>query len=60
MHSPSLASRRNKNSVFFIHEDGTEEGTTKDLLAVGIPKESIILAFQHPSRRKFGEFALGL
>jgi hypothetical protein len=49
-----------KDNLFFIHEDGTEDGVTKDLLAAGIPKDRIVLAFQHPSRRKFGDFALGL
>jgi len=43
---------------FWIQKDGTEDGIAVDLMNVGIPKERIVLAFQHPSRRQYGEFAV--
>ena len=43
---------------FYIQEDNTEEGIATDLLEAGVPKDKIVLAFQHPERRKWGEFAL--
>jgi hypothetical protein len=42
---------------FWIQQDGTEEGVANRLLSAGVPKDRIVLAFQHISRRKFGEFA---
>jgi XisI protein len=42
---------------FWIQQDGTERGVAEDLLVAGIPKERIVLAFQHMSRRKYGQFA---
>jgi hypothetical protein len=46
-----------RDGKFWVHEDGTQDGVATNLLDAGIPKERIILAFQHPSRRKYGEFA---
>lgn len=37
---------------FYIQEDNTEEGIATDLLEAGVPKDKIVLAFQHPDRRK--------
>ena len=48
-----------KDGKFWIHRDGTEDGVTGDLLKAGIPKERIVLAFQHPVRRERGEIAVG-
>src|SRR5262249_19148756 len=42
----------------WIEEDWTEEGITKDLLAAGVPKEDIVLAFHHPEVRPLTEFAV--
>jgi hypothetical protein len=47
-----------RDGKFWIHRDGTEHGIANDLLAAGIPKERIVLAFQHPIRRERGEFAV--
>jgi hypothetical protein len=41
----------------WIQQDNTEEGIATQLLEAGIPKESIVLAFKHPSVRPYTEFA---
>lgn len=41
----------------WIQHDGTEHGVARDLEAGGVPKERIVLAFQHISRRRFGDYA---
>ena len=46
-----------RDGKLWIHRDGTEHGIANDLLAAGVPKERIVLAFQHPVRRERGEFA---
>lgn len=46
-----------RDGKFWIHDDGTQEGVATLFMAAGIPKERIVLAFQHPGRRKYGEFA---
>lgn len=42
----------------WIQDDRTEEGITGELVAAGIPKDQIVLAFHHPSRRQDTEFAV--
>ncbi|WP_395140178.1 XisI protein [Armatimonas sp.] len=46
-----------KEGKFWVQHDGTEEGIAGDLVEAGVPKDQIVLAFQHKSRRKWGEFA---
>jgi hypothetical protein len=46
-----------RDDKWWIQQDQTHDGITPSLVDAGIPKERIVLAFQHPSRRKFGEFA---
>ena len=46
-----------KDGKFWIHEDRTQDGIAVDLMNAGVPKSRIVLAFQHPSRRPYGEFA---
>ncbi len=41
----------------WIQHDGTERGIARDLEAAGVPKDRIVLAFQHLSRRRFGDYA---
>lgn len=36
----------------WIQHDGTEEGIATELLAAGVPRERLVLAFKHPSRRE--------
>ena len=47
-----------RDGKFWIQKDGTEDGIAMDLMNAGIPKERIVLAFQHPGRRQYGEFAV--
>jgi len=46
------------NGKIWIQRDGIEEGITKELLAAGIPKDKIVLAFHPPSVRQYTEFAV--
>jgi hypothetical protein len=41
----------------WIQHDGTEHGIAHDLEAGGVPKDRIVLAFQHISRRRHGDYA---
>jgi hypothetical protein len=41
----------------WIQHDGTERGVARDLEAAGIPRDRIVLAFQHISRRRYGDYA---
>ncbi len=41
-----------------IQHDGTEEGIATELVKAGIPKERIVLAYKHPERRPFTDFAI--
>lgn len=40
-----------------IQEDWTEEGIANELVRAGIPREDIVLGFQHPEMRKYSDFA---
>ena len=42
----------------WIEDDWTEEGIATELVANGVAKEDIVLAFQPPSLRRFGDFAV--
>ncbi len=42
----------------WIQSDDTEEGVANDLMAAGIPKESIVLGFRHPRIREHTGFAV--
>ncbi|QIR39430.1 XisI protein [Tolypothrix sp. PCC 7910] len=42
----------------WIQHDGTEEGIANDLVAAGIPKKQIVLAFRPLEQRKHTEFAI--
>lgn len=43
----------------WIQHDGTEDGIANELVAAGIPREQIVLAFHHPYKRKYTGFAVG-
>ena len=43
--------------LFWIEADQTPEGFARDLEAVGIPKERIVLAFKHPELRRLSQYA---
>ena len=46
------------NDKIWIQRDGIEDGITNDLLAAGIPKDKIVLAFHPPDVRPYTEFAV--
>jgi len=46
-----------RDGKLWIQKDGTEDGIAVDLINAGIPKERIVLAFQHPNRRQYSDFA---
>ena len=48
---------RLRNSKFWVEEDWLENGIVADLLAAGVSKEDIVLAFQPPEIRPLTEFA---
>ena len=41
----------------WIQHDGTEQGFARDLKAGGVPRDHIMLTFQHMSRRRLGDYA---
>ena len=46
------------DGTFWIQQDNTEEGIAVELMAAGIPKEKIVLAFYPQQLRELGEFAV--
>lgn len=49
---------RLRDGKIWIEEDGLEHGIATDLLEAGVPKEDIVLAFHHPDKRPYTEFAV--
>lgn len=47
-----------KGDKVWIQHNGTEMPIAEDLVALGIPKESIVLGFHAPYKRQFTEFAV--
>jgi hypothetical protein len=47
-----------KNNKIWIQHDGTEDGVANVLVAHGVPKGDIVLAFHSPFKRQFTEFAV--
>lgn len=48
-----------KNEKVWLQLNTTEDDISKDLIALGIPKEDIVLGFHSPYMRQFTEFAVG-
>ena len=48
-----------RDGKIWIQQDGTEEGVANRLVACGVPKSDIVLAYQSPFKRQFTEFAVG-
>lgn len=46
------------NHKIWIQCDNTEDGIANELVAAGIPKSDIVLAFHPPDVRQFTEFAV--
>ncbi len=45
------------NGKIWIQQDGTEEGIANELVALGVPKNCIVLGFKSLQRRQITEFA---
>jgi hypothetical protein len=48
-----------KDGQIWIQHDGTERGIANDLVARGIPKTDIVLAFHAPYKRPYTGFGVG-
>lgn len=47
-----------RNGKIWIHYDGTEDGITDELVAAGVPKDHIVLAFHPPHVRSHTGYAV--
>lgn len=47
-----------RDDKIWIHYDGTEDGITDELVAAGIPKDHIVLAFHPPQVRGYTGYAV--
>jgi len=47
-----------RNEKIWIQRDGTEDGITDELVAAGIPKDKIVLAFHPPEVRQYTGYAV--
>jgi hypothetical protein len=56
--STTLAHLEIRDGKIWILTDNTDQGIAPELVALGIPKAQIILAFYPPSVRERGEFAV--
>jgi hypothetical protein len=48
-----------KNEKIWIQYDGTEYSIAQELIDLGVPSQSIVVAYHAPYARKFTEFAVG-
>jgi XisI protein len=48
-----------RDDKIWIHFDGSEEGITDELVASGVPKDRIVLAFHAPDVRPHTGYAVG-
>ena len=48
-----------KNDQIWIQYDGTERGLANDFVALGVPKEDIVLAFHPPHKWRYTGFGEG-
>lgn len=49
-----------KQDQVWIQHDGTEGGIAHELVALGVPKEDIVLAFHAPYKRPYTGFGTGV
>ncbi len=47
-----------RGDKILIQHDGTEDGVANQLVAAGVPKDKIVLAFRSPEFRKYTDFAV--
>jgi hypothetical protein len=48
-----------KDGKIWIQHDGTDVGVANELVARGVPKHDIVLAFHAPYKRPYTDFAVG-
>jgi hypothetical protein len=48
-----------KNVKIWVQHDGTEDAIADQLVALGVPKQDIVLAYHAPYVRQYTEFAVG-
>jgi hypothetical protein len=48
-----------KEGKIWIQHNGTENHIAQELVALGVPKQDIVLGFQSPYKRQMTEFASG-
>lgn len=48
-----------KGEKVWIQQNRTEVDIADELVAMGVPKEDIVIGFHSPTMRKFSEYALG-
>jgi hypothetical protein len=48
-----------KDGKIWIQHDGTEDAIADQLVALGVPKQDIVLAYHAPHVRQYTEFAVG-
>jgi XisI protein len=47
-----------RNDKIWIQYDGTQDGVANELVAAGVPKDRIVLAYKSPAMRPYTEFAV--
>jgi hypothetical protein len=47
-----------RNDKIWLHHDGLDHGITPELVAAGVPKDSIVLAFHPPHVREHTGYAI--
>ena len=47
-----------KQGKIWIQRNSTEDNIAEELVALGVPKDDIVLAFHAPSRRRYTEYAV--
>ena len=47
-----------RGDKIWVQHDGTNIPVVEELMRAGIPKQSIVLGFHHPAKRKLTDFAL--
>jgi len=47
-----------KGNKIWIQHDGTETGVANELVAMGVPRQDIVLAFHAPYKRQYTDFAV--
>ncbi len=48
-----------KDGKIWLQHNGTELGLAHEFVALGVPKQDIVVGFHSPFKRQFTEFAVG-